>query len=120
METEHLAVRALRLVEEAGFRAALVGGWSRELLGREAPRHHSDIDLVVTDADVTLLDAWLSTRDEIKAKRFAHKRAFRLEGVMVELHLVRRVEDAGLVVRPSCADDAAARRRIRTSSPAVG
>jgi tRNA nucleotidyltransferase/poly(A) polymerase len=88
-----LPVRALELVDAAGFQAALVGGWSRELLGLEPPRPHSDIDLVVTDADVAQLDAWLSTQDEIRAKRFPHKRAFRLEGVMVELHLVRRASE---------------------------
>jgi hypothetical protein len=78
---------------KGGFETALVGGWSRELLGVEPPRRHRDIDLVVTDADVAKLDAWLSTQDEIGAKRFPHKRAFLLEGVMVELHLVRRVTE---------------------------
>jgi tRNA nucleotidyltransferase/poly(A) polymerase len=91
MSTGLLPLRALHLVEEAGFQAALVGGWSRELLGLEPPRPHSDIDLMVTDADIAKLDIWLSTQDEIRAKRFPHKRAFRLDGVMVELHLVRRV-----------------------------
>lgn len=85
-----LALKALRLVEDAGFQAALVGGWSRELLGLEPVREHSDVDLVVTDADIAALDHWLSSRDEIVAKRFAHKRAFRLDGTMVELHLVTR------------------------------
>jgi hypothetical protein len=93
VDTENLAVRAVRLLDDAGFEVALAGGWSRELLGLEAPRQHSDIDLVVTDADPAALDAWLSTHDEIEAKRFLHKRAFRLDGVMVELHLVRRVSE---------------------------
>jgi hypothetical protein len=84
------AITALRLVEEAGFRVALVGGWSRELLGLEPPRSHADVDLVVTDADMNALDGWLDTRDEIVAKRFPHKRAFRLDGTMIELHLVTR------------------------------
>ena len=52
------------------------------------PGAHSDVDLVVTDPDVAHLDAWLSTRDEIEAKRLPHKRAFRLDEVMIELHLV--------------------------------
>jgi hypothetical protein len=90
---EPVAVRALRLVDEAGFEATLAGGWSRELFGLEAPRQHSDVDLVVTDADAEELDAWLSTQEEITAKRLPHKRALRLDGVMVELHLVRRVTD---------------------------
>jgi hypothetical protein len=45
---------------------------------------------VVTDADMNALDGWLDTRDEIVAKRFPHKRAFRLDGTMIELHLVTR------------------------------
>ena len=85
-----LPLRALLLVESAGFQTTLVGGWSRELLGLEPPRPHSDIDLLVTDPDITRLDEWLSTVDEIRTKRFAHKRAFQLDGEMVELHLVRR------------------------------
>jgi tRNA nucleotidyltransferase/poly(A) polymerase len=93
MSTGLLPLRALHLVEGAGFQAALVGGWSRELFGLEPPRPHSDIDLVVTDADIAKLDLWLSTQDEICAKRFPHKRAFRFDGVMVELHLVRRVAE---------------------------
>jgi hypothetical protein len=72
------------------FQTTLVGGWSRELLGLETARPHSDIDLLVTDPDITRLDEWLSTLEEISAKRFAHKRAFRLDGEMVELHLVQR------------------------------
>ena len=48
------------------------------------------MDLVVTDADIDALDRWLTSQDEIVAKRFPHKRAFRLDGIMVELHLVTR------------------------------
>jgi hypothetical protein len=90
MELASLPLRALLLVESGGFQTTLVGGWSRELLGLEPARPHSDIDLLVTDPDITRLDEWLSTLDEITAKRFAHKRAFRLDGEMVELHLVQR------------------------------
>jgi len=85
-----LTIRALRMVEHAGFTVALVGGWSRELLGLQPPGPHSDVDLVVTDADIDALDRWLTSQDEIVAKRFPHKRAFRLDGIMVELHLVTR------------------------------
>jgi tRNA nucleotidyltransferase/poly(A) polymerase len=90
MASGSVPLDALRLVESAGFEAALVGGWSRELLGLEPPRDHSDVDLVVTDADMTQLDAWLQRQEEITAKRFPHKRAFLLDGVLVELHLVLR------------------------------
>ena len=90
MEDGRIAIEALKLVEQAGFQAALVGGWSRELLGIEPPRPHADIDLIVTDAEVSALDRWLALQDEIVAKRFPHKRAFRFHGSMVELHLVVR------------------------------
>jgi tRNA nucleotidyltransferase/poly(A) polymerase len=90
MDDAGIAIEALELVEQAGFRAALVGGWSRELLGIEPPRPHGDVDLIITDADIDALDAWLIARDEIVAKRFPHKRAFLLHGTMVELHLVTR------------------------------
>jgi hypothetical protein len=85
--------RALLLVEEAGFQAVLIGGWSRELIGLDPPWDHSDIDLMVTDADIEALDAWLTTRNEIVLKRFPHKRAFLLDNVMVELHLLCRRTD---------------------------
>jgi hypothetical protein len=39
---------------------------------------------------MTQLDAWLQRQEEITAKRFPHKRAFLLDGVLVELHLVLR------------------------------
>ena len=84
------AIDAFRLVEAAGFQVALVGGWSRELLGLEPPRVHADIDLVLTDVDIAALDEWLGSKEEIVAKRFPHKRAFLLDGTMVELHLVTR------------------------------
>lgn len=84
------ALDAFRLVEAAGFQVALVGGWSRELLGLESPRAHADIDLVLTDVDIAALDEWLGSKEEIVAKRFPHKRAFLLGGAMVELHLVTR------------------------------
>jgi hypothetical protein len=93
MDRDRLPLDALLLVERAGFEATLVGGWSRELLGLEVPRDHSDIDLVVTDPNLDKLDAWLSTQDEVAAKRFPHKRGLRLNGVMVELHLVRRITE---------------------------
>ena len=85
-----LALQALRMVEHAGFKVALVGGWSRQLFGLEPPRPHSDVDLVVTDAEMVALDRWLSSQDELVESDFLTKRAFRLDGTMVELHLVTR------------------------------
>jgi hypothetical protein len=48
-----------------------------------------NIDLLVFDADVRLLDAFVARRDEIIGKRFSHKRAFKIADVVVELFLVR-------------------------------
>ena len=90
MNTRRLAIDAFRMVEAAGFQVALVGGWSREILGMDPPRPHADIDLVVTDVDIVALDEWLKSKDEIVAKRSSRKRAFLLDGTMVELHLVTR------------------------------
>lgn len=90
MNDRRIAIDALQLVERAGFQVALVGGWSRDLLGLEPPRSHADVDLVVTDADLAELDRWLANHDEIAAKRFPHKRAITFRGTMVELHLVIR------------------------------
>ena len=93
MDRNTLPLTALTLVEEAGFHAALVMGWSRELLGLEPSRRHGDIDLVVTEPNMQRLDAWIATLDEVVEKRRSYKRAFRLEGVVVELYLVQYILD---------------------------
>ena len=59
------------------------------------PRSHRDIDLLLPAPSFAALDRLLAASEcampEIRAKRFAHKRAFRLESVAVETTLV---EDA--------------------------
>ena len=59
------------------------------------PRPHRDIDLLLPAPSFAALDRLLAasarTLPEIRAKRFAHKRAFTLESVAVEVTLV---EDA--------------------------
>jgi hypothetical protein len=75
-------------LQGCGFRVAVFGGWAEELLELTPPRVHSDIDLLVLDADVEVLDAFVAAHGPIAAKRFSHKRAFISDGVLVELFLV--------------------------------
>lgn len=82
--------RVLALLAGEGIAARVFGGWAEELLGLDEPRAHSDLDLLVAADDWRTVDRLLLRLDEIRAKRFEHKRAFVLDGVMVELFLVRR------------------------------
>jgi hypothetical protein len=79
-------------LEAAGAGGLVFGGWAEELLGLSSPRFHRDIDLLLTAASFAYVDRILAAAadapDEIGAKRFAHKRAFRLKGVTVEITLV--------------------------------
>jgi hypothetical protein len=82
--------RVLSLLAVEGIAAWVFGGWAEELLGLAEPRPHNDLDLLVAADDWRAVDRLLLRLDEIRAKRFEHKRAFVLAGVMVELFLVRR------------------------------
>ncbi|TCC12020.1 nucleotidyltransferase domain-containing protein [Kribbella soli] len=84
-------------LEDAGVRAWVFGGWAAELLGLSAPRAHGDVDLLYPADDFGAVDGFLARGDvqEIEAKRFPHKRAFEVDGVMVELFLVQ-ADEAGL------------------------
>ncbi|TCC40229.1 nucleotidyltransferase domain-containing protein [Kribbella speibonae] len=81
-------------LEGAGVRAWVFGGWAAELVGVSAPRAHRDVDLLYPGADFAVVDEFLGRDDvqEIAAKRFPHKRAFEVGGVMVELFLVQTDE----------------------------
>ena len=80
----------LSRLEVAGLDVWLAGGWAEELHGLLEPRPHHDVDLLYRGESFDSLDAFLGTGavTEIAAKRFAHKRAFELDGTMVELILV--------------------------------
>jgi hypothetical protein len=82
--------RTLSLLAGEGVAAWVFGGWAEELLGLAEPRPHDDLDLLVAADDWRAVDRLLTRLEEIPAKRFEHKRAFVLDGVMVELFLVRR------------------------------
>ena len=71
-----------------GSRSPCSGGWAEELHGLTAQRQHHDIDLLVIDADVVALDAYVRAHGEVVAKRQTHKRAFIGGDVLVELFLV--------------------------------
>lgn len=64
------------------------------------PRSHADVDLLLPAADFTAAERFIAKEaaSEVRGKRFAHKRAFLLDGVLVELVLVEPGEH-GLVTR---------------------
>ncbi len=74
-----------------GVHVWVFGGWAEQLLGLAEPRRHLDVDLLYPADSFDAVDAldlpWVS------AKRFAHKRSFAHEDVLVELLLVQRDED---------------------------
>ena len=69
------------------------GGWASELLSLEAPRHHHDIDLFYPAGGFEALDVCLASLQEVKLKRFPHKRAFVSQNVLVEIVLMRPRSD---------------------------
>ncbi len=76
----------------AGFQTAVFGGWAEELHRLSGPRPHHDIDLIVLDAEIVKLDAFVQERGEIVAKRLTHKRAFTAAGELIELIIVNTVD----------------------------
>jgi hypothetical protein len=85
-----LVRRIVELLREGGVSVRIFGGWAEELLGLSPPRPHRDVDLLVLAHGFEQVDALIGelALDEVVAKRFAHKRAFVFEGVLVELFLV--------------------------------
>jgi len=75
---------------EAGFDVGVFGGWAKELLGLIERRSHRDLDLMVVGPDIDTLDAFVRDRHEVVAKRLSHKRAFILNGILVELFIADR------------------------------
>ncbi len=84
-------------LEAAGASVLVFGGWAEELLGAAPPRPHSDIDLLLQAASFAVIDRLLAAQAgalrEVTLKRFAHKRAFCVGGVMVEITLVEQDDD---------------------------
>jgi len=91
--TAHLLSATVRALVEAGIRVWLFGGWAEELSGLRPPGPHQDIDLLYPAQDFDRVDEFIrlcNDAEEIRPKRFVHKRAFRWQGVMVELFLVQQ------------------------------
>ena len=90
--TLELLTDIITTLAEAQTKTWLFGGWAEELSGLCPPRPHHDIDLLYPAQSFAQLDEFLRTQNgakEVQAKRFAHKRAFEWQGVLVELFLVR-------------------------------
>jgi hypothetical protein len=85
----------LRLLRGRGVAAWIFGGWAEELLRLRPPRPHNDVDLLVR---APIGGVRLEGLGEIRAKRFGHKRAFLLGGIMIELFLVE-TDISGLFTR---------------------
>jgi hypothetical protein len=79
------------LLWDRGVRAWIFGGWGEELRGLCPPRAHVDVDLLYPARDWRRVDGL--DLDWIEAKRLPWKRAFRLDGIAIELFLVERDQD---------------------------
>jgi hypothetical protein len=77
--------RRATYVQHAGFQVLLIGGWAEELQGLADRRQHEDIDVVLLDPSADALEAFVAERDEVVEKRLSQKRAYRANGVLVEL-----------------------------------
>lgn len=69
----------------------LFGGWAEELWGLCPPRLHHDIDLLYPASNFQLLDQWIDAHGSIECvecKRFHHKRAVKVQQVLVEFLLL--------------------------------
>ena len=73
-----------------GIETWIFGGWGEELRGLIRPRDHVDVDLLYPAESWHQVDG-LDLKF-VEGKRFPWKRAFVLDGVTVELFLVRRDE----------------------------
>ena len=84
--------RTLDLLASKDVQCWVFGGWAEELHGLGPARAHQDIDLLYIADDFTAVDLLLHDHPqlhEIHKKRLAHKRAFQLDDVRVELFLVQ-------------------------------
>ncbi len=90
--TPHFLADTLQELYTASINTWLFGGWAEELWGFRLPGPHGDIDLLYPAENFHAVDRFLSAHgdlEEIIGKRFVHKRAFRRQGVLVELFLLQ-------------------------------
>jgi hypothetical protein len=84
-------LRAVDLLSSRGIKAWVFGGWGEELRGLCPPREHTDLDLLYPARDWARVDAL--DLEWVAAKHLPWKRAFVLEGTLVELFLVERDDE---------------------------
>ncbi len=82
--------RAQTTLRAHGIETWVFGGWGEELRGLIRPREHVDLDLLYPAESWDEVDG--QPFDWLVAKRYEWKRAFLLEGIAVELFLVRHDE----------------------------
>jgi hypothetical protein len=88
-------LQCVQQLSDAGIATWVAGGWAEELWGMIEPRPHGDIDLLYPAEDFSRLDSYIASRadiQEIDLKRFSHKCAVLLHGVMIEFFLLERSE----------------------------
>jgi hypothetical protein len=85
-------------IARRGTHPVLFGGWAKELHGASTRRPHRDLDVLIVGRHISDLDALCASGNRIPLapKRHVHKRAYTLDGVLVELLLVVADRD-GLV-----------------------
>lgn len=89
-------ITTIELLENQGINTILFGGWAEEMTGVIKPRAHKDIDLLYISNDFSKVDSFIKKNKgvkEIEEKRFPHKRAFFLNGIMVELILIEQKQE---------------------------
>jgi hypothetical protein len=79
--------RTVSLLASKGIDTWVFGGWGEELRGLMKPRVHADLDLLHAAEDWTAVDALYL--DWARTKFRPWRRAFVLEGIVVELFLVQ-------------------------------
>ncbi len=84
--------RAIETLRDQGLDVWLFGGWAEEMLGLAEPWPHGDIDLLYLGQDFGGVDELVDRQAWVVVKRLPHKRAFELDGVTVDVFLVRSDE----------------------------
>src|ERR1039458_4832693 len=84
-------LRVLDVLESAGTKGWVFGGWAEELRGAPA-RAHKDVDILCPGEDFSVMKKLFRSGqlEEIVEKRSVYKRAFLLDGIMVELFLAQK------------------------------
>jgi hypothetical protein len=91
MNTIELVRKVMSDLDSYGISTQLGGGWAEELQGLMEKRAHKDIDLFYIGTTLDLVDSYMSMSGytEITAKHLPHKRAYLVDGTMVEIILIQ-------------------------------